>query len=144
MQLYTVYENGALREVKSLNFKEDKAYLIDDIKTIYLWLGSKISKKKKDLAIKKANTINKKRENKAKIELLVQNEEFGPFLALMDLLKKGINKDISMEKRPELELEIEDTKELIEAGLDIDFEAEITLKAYEISQQKKSYKEPEA
>ena len=141
MQLYTIYENGALRKVKNLNFKEDKAYLIDDIKIIYLWLGSKISKKKRDFAIKKANIINNKRDNKAKIEILVQNEEYGPFLALMDLFKKGGDKDYSIEKRPELKLEIDDTKELIQAGLDLDFEAEITLKAYEISQQKKSYKD---
>jgi hypothetical protein len=141
MQLYTIYENGALRKVKNLNFKEDKAYLIDDTKIIYLWLGSKISKKKRDFAIKKANIINNKRDNKAKIEILVQNEEYGPFLALMDLFKKGVDKDYSIEKRPELKLEIDDTKELIQAGLDLDFEAEITLKAYEISQQKKSYKD---
>ena len=141
MQLYTIYENGALRKVKNLNFKEDKAYLIDDIKTIYLWLGTNISKKKKDFAIKKTKIINKERGNKAKIEILIQNEEFGPFLALMDLFKKGPNKDYSIERRPELELEIDDTKELIDAGLDLDFEAEITLKTYEISQQKKSYKE---
>ena len=46
MQLYTVYENGALRKVDKINFSESRAFLIDDIKTIYLWFGSKTSKKK--------------------------------------------------------------------------------------------------
>ncbi len=138
MLLYSVSENGAFRKVNKVDFSENKAYLIDDLKTIYLWLGAKISKKKKDLSIKKVKALNKKRKS-TKIQIINQNQEFGAFLAIMDILKKGIKRDIPIKKRPELEIEFEDTMELIEAGLDPDFEAEITLAAHNLSQEKKTY-----
>ncbi|MFX1410658.1 MAG: hypothetical protein ACFFA6_09910 [Promethearchaeota archaeon] len=141
MQLYTVYENGALRKVDKIDFSESKVFLIEDIKTIYLWFGSKTSDKKKDFARKKANILNARRKNTAKIQVIKQGKEFGAFLAMMDVLEKGLGEDLQIERRPELQLEIEETMELIEAGLDPDFEAEVSISAYNLSQEKKSYKE---
>jgi hypothetical protein len=141
MQLYTVYENGALRKVDKLNFSETRAFLIDDIKTIYLWFGSETSKKKREHAVNRANILNARRKEVAKIQTIVQGKEFGAFLAMMDILKRGIKQELQKGRRPELELDIEDTMELIEAGVEPDFEADIALAAYNLSQEKKSYKD---
>ena len=139
MRFYSLSENGALRKVTKVDFADNKVFLIDDLKTIYLWLGVKASKKKKDLSVKKVKALNKKRKNSAMIQIINQNQEFGAFLAIMDILKKGIKRDIPIIKRPELQIEFEDTMELIEAGLDPDFEAEITVAAHNLSQEKNSY-----
>lgn len=141
MQLYTLYENGALRKVDKINFSENRAFLIDDIKTIYLWFGSKTSKKKREYAVNRANILNAKRKETAKIETLIQGKEFGAFLAMMDILKKDIEQDLQKERRHELEFDIEDTMELIESGLDPDFEAEVALAAYSLSQEKRPYED---
>lgn len=141
MHLYSVYENGALREVKKAIFKEERVYLVDDVKIIYLWIGTKATEKKKEYGKKRANDLNRKRKNSAKLETLMQSQEYGSFLALMDILEKGVGEDIHVSKRPELKLKINDTMELIEAGLEPDFEAEISINAYNLSQQKKSYKD---
>lgn len=141
MQLYSVSENGALRKIIKVDFAENKVYLIDDLKTIYLWVGLKATQKKKNFGIKKANSLNDKRKNNAKIQIINQNKEFGAFLAMMDILRKGIKQNIPIKKRPELSIEIEDTMELIDAGLDPDLEAEITVAAHNISQEKKTYDE---
>jgi len=139
--LYSVYENGAMRKVSKVDFSNTKVYLIDDFKTIYLWYGSNSSKRKRDFSKKRANSLNNKRKTTAKIQIIYQDKEFGAFLAIMDLLKKGLGEDASLEKREELELEIEDTLELIESGLEMDLEAEITLAAHKLSNEKVSYED---
>jgi len=139
--LYNVAENGALRKTTAVDFNDsNRVYLIDENKVIYLWQGKKASKKKKDLSLKKANVLNQSRDNTAKIQIIQQNHEFGGFLAIMDALKSGKIKSEALEKRTELKLEIEDTKELIEAGLEPDLIAEINLATYELAQKKKGYK----
>jgi len=139
--LYSVYENGAMRKVSKVDFSNTKVYLIDDFKTIYLWYGSNSSKRKRDFSKKRANSLNNKRKTTAKIQIINQDKEFGAFLAIMDLLKKGLGEDASLEKREELELEIEDTLELIESGLEMDLEAELTLAAHKLSNEKVSYED---
>ncbi|MFX1260389.1 MAG: hypothetical protein ACFFAN_21265 [Promethearchaeota archaeon] len=141
MKLYSVSESGTLRKITRLNFAENSVYLVDDYKNIYLWFGQKASKKKKDLSVKKANALNRERKPPANIQILNQNKEFGAFLAIMAVLKKGLKRNVPMERRTELDFEIEDTMELIDAGLDPDLEAEITIAAYNLSQEKKSYDE---
>lgn len=141
MLLYSVAENGALRKVKKVDFNEKKVFLIDDFKTIYIWVGLKASKKKQDLSKKRANELNNKRENTAKIQIMGQNQEYGAILAIMDVLKEGLTQSISLERSPELEMEYKDTMELIEIGLDPDFEAEITVAAHTLSEEKRSYEE---
>lgn len=141
MILYSVYENGAMRKVSKVDFNNTKVYLIDDFKIIYLWYGSNSSKRKRDFSKKRANSLNNKRKTTAKIQIINQDKEFGAFLAIMDLLKKGLGEDASLEKREELELEIEDTLELIESGLEMDLEAELTLAAHKLSNEKVSYED---
>ncbi|MFX0031711.1 MAG: hypothetical protein ACFE8E_05720 [Candidatus Hodarchaeota archaeon] len=142
MLFYNVAENGSLRKTIKLNFEDStRVYLIDNNNIIYLWHGQKASKKKKDLSINRAKKLNEERNNLAKIQIVKQNQEYGGFLAIMDVYKtKGV-KSNDTEIRPELELEIEDTKELIEAGLEPDLIAEINLAAYELAQKNNDYKE---
>lgn len=141
MKIFSVYENGALKNVKRVDFSDKKVYLIDDFKVFYLWFGSNSSEKKKAFGKKKANDLNSKRSSLAKIQIINQNEEFGAFLAVMDILKEGLPLKISKEKRGELIFELEDTLELVDAGLELDLEAEITLKAHKLSQSGISYED---
>lgn len=139
MLLYNVSENGALRKIKNIDFNENKVYLIDDYRILYLWFGSKASKKKKNLSVKRVEKLKNIREKSTEIKILNQNQEYGSFLAIIDILKKGLTTDTLNERRPELQIEFEDTLELIETGIDPDFEAETTIAAYNLSQEKNSY-----
>lgn len=141
MKLYSVYENGALKNVNRVDFNDKKVYLIDDFKVFYLWFGSNSSEKKKEFGKKRANALNNKRKSPAKIQIINQNKEFGAFLVIMDILKEGLQNEISREKRDELVFEIEDTLELIDVGLELDLEAEITLNAHNLSQEGISYED---
>jgi len=141
MQLYSVSENGALRKVIKLDFNENKVFLVDDIKTIYIWNGLRASQKKKELAIKKGKILSNKREKPSKIQIINQNQEYGSFLAIKDILKAGLKPDNLIERRPELKIKFKDTMELIEIGIDPDLEAKITIAAHKLLQEKKSYKD---
>ncbi len=141
MQIYSVSDKGTLTKVKKANFANNRVFIIDDFKTLYVWFGLKVPESKKALTTRKVNKINDKRSTPATIQYVTQNQEYGAFLAMMEFLTKSAHQEESEERRSELELEIEDTMELIEAGLDPDLEAEITLEAYKVAQEKKSYEE---
>lgn len=127
--------------MKKGDFSKAKVYLVDDFKTIYLWFGSNSSERKKEFAKKRAKNVNDKRKFPAKIQIINQGKEYGAFLAIMDVLRKGLNENNSSARREELEIEIEDTIELIDSGLEMDLEAEITLAAHKLSEDKVSYEE---
>ncbi len=141
MKLYSVGVRGGLKRISKAEFKEDNVYLIDDFKTIYVWFGSNISKKRKDITINKANLLNEKKEETANIQIIDQNKEYGAFIVIRDFLSKGVKQIKAIERRAELKIQIEETMELIEAGLNPDLEAEITIAANDLTQKKKSYKE---
>jgi len=141
MLIYSVTENGALRKINKVDFNENKVFLIDDFKTLYLWFGLKASKKKKNMSVSRAEKLKNERDKSVKIQKINQNQEYGSFLAIKDILKKGLTPKSSNGRRPELEIQFDDTIELIEAGIDPDFEAEITINAHKISQEKHSYEE---
>jgi predicted DNA-binding antitoxin AbrB/MazE fold protein len=141
MKLYTIYENGVLKKIEKVNFDKKKVFLIDDFKIYYLWFGSDASEKKKEFGKKRANDLNKKRKSPAIVQIIHQNKEYGPFLAIMDILKEGLKSKDSREEREELVFELEETLELIDAGLELDLEAEITLKAHNLSQEGISYED---
>ncbi|MFX1388637.1 MAG: hypothetical protein ACFE9Z_01070 [Promethearchaeota archaeon] len=141
MQFFSVTENGALRRANKVDFNVKKVFLIDDIKTIYLWYGLNASQKKKDLSLQRAEKLKEQRKKSTKIEILNQNQEYGSFLAIMDILKEGIIQNHVIERRPELKIKFLNTVELIDAGIDPDFEAEITLEAHKLSQKNYSYEE---
>ncbi|MFX1496760.1 MAG: hypothetical protein ACFFBH_04465 [Promethearchaeota archaeon] len=142
MPFYNVAENGSLRKVTKLHFSDNnRVYLIDTDNIIYLWYGEKASKKKKNLGLNRAKQLKEKKEISAKVQIIQQNQEFGGFLAIMEAYKANGAIDGNIKLRPELELEVEDTKELIEAGLEPDLIAEINIAAYELTQKNKEYKE---
>ncbi|MFW9828554.1 MAG: hypothetical protein ACFFEY_13265 [Candidatus Thorarchaeota archaeon] len=141
MQFFSVTENGALRSANKIDFNENKVFLIDDIKKIYLWFGLKASKRKKDFSLSRAEKLKIQRKKTPKIEIVNQNQEYGSFLAIMDVLKKGLNQNDSIERRPELKIKYKKTIELIEAGIDPDFEAEITLDSHKLSQKNYTYED---
>ncbi len=141
MLLYSITENGALRKVAKVDFNENKVFLIDDFKTLYLWIGSKASKKKNDLGIKRTEKLKNQRKKAPELIIIHQNQEYGSFLAIMDLLKKGLESGAAFEKRPELKIRINDTQELIEAGIDPDFEGEITIAAHNLAQENHPYED---
>jgi hypothetical protein len=141
VKLYSLGVRGGLTKINKVVFNESQIYLIDDFKTLYLWIGKKIPEKRKEFCIKKVNTINEKRNPPSNIQIITQNKEYGSFLAIMDLLKKGLKKETIIERRPELEIKYEDTMELIEAGIDPDLEGEITLACHELSEEKRTYEE---
>ena len=141
MQLYLVTESGSLRRINKVDFNENKVFLIDDIKTLYIWHGLKASKKKKDLSIDRTKKLKNQRKKSAEIKIVNQNQEYGSFLAIMELLKKGLKADDSLERRPELKIKFNATQELIEAGIDPDFEAEITITAHNLAQESHSYED---
>ena len=140
MKLYSVGVRGGLKKISKAAFREDEAYLIDDFKTIYLWFGSNIAKKRRELSVDKTKLRNEKNENIANIQIIIQNKEYGAFLAIKEALMKGEIKKQNLERRPELEIKFEETLELMEAGLSPDLEAEITLAAHKLSKKNISYK----
>ncbi|MHA1104915.1 MAG: hypothetical protein ACTSPN_04245 [Promethearchaeota archaeon] len=140
MQLYSVAENGVLRKIKKIGFDTTKVYLIDDVKTFYIWIGNKSSNKKVEYSNKRANDLNKKRDKKhAKIVIEHQGKEFGSFLAIMELLNKGELHETKEERRPELKIKYKDTLDLLEAGIEPDFEGEVTLACHDLIEEGHSY-----
>ena len=107
MQLYSITENGAMRKATKMEFVQNRVYVVDDIKVVYVWFGLKASTKKKDFGIKKAKLLSKKHKPASDIQILSQKKEYGAFLAIMDILKQGITSSADL-RRPELEIEIED------------------------------------
>ncbi|MFX0046765.1 MAG: hypothetical protein ACFE8G_01225 [Candidatus Hermodarchaeota archaeon] len=140
MKIYNVGVRGGLKKISKADFKEDEVYLIDDSKTIYLWFGTNITKKRRDISLNKAELLNEKKENSVNIQIITQNKEYGAFIAIKESLMKGEITKQNLERRPELEIQFEETLELIDAGLSPDLEAEITLAAHKLSQEGKSYK----
>jgi hypothetical protein len=141
VKLFNVYENGALRKVDKIDFADHKVFLIDDAKTIYLWFGRDSSQNKRNLSEKRARKIIDKRIKKTQLEVLHQGKEYGRFLTMIETLRKGILSSAHLQRRNELKLKIDDTLELLEAGIEPDFEAEITLNAHKLSEKKKSYED---
>jgi len=139
VQLYSVAENGALRKVKKIDFDASKVYLIDDIKTLYIWIGSKSSNKKTEYSNKRAEDLNKKRKKNAKIVIEYQGKEFGSFLAIMELLNKGEIDETSEKRRLELKINYKDTLELLEAGIEPDFEGKVTVASHDLIEEGHSY-----
>jgi hypothetical protein len=152
MQLYNVDDNGDLIKINKLDFLENDVYLVDDDNAIYIWIGLQVPYNKKEITASIARTLDNEREGSAKILIMRQNREYGSFLAIMDKLKRGINSEDNIERRPEkklekpkdsidktIEKESEVEKESI--GKENDLESQINMAAYYLSQKIISYDE---
>jgi len=105
MQLFIIEENGDLTEVNNLDFIDEAIYLVDDGRTIYIWVGDEASQKKKITTADLARRLESDLDEYSKILIMKQKREYGSFLAMMNNLKKGSLPGVSIERRPELVLE---------------------------------------
>ncbi|MFX1339515.1 MAG: hypothetical protein ACFFDK_12960 [Promethearchaeota archaeon] len=128
MQLYNVDENGDLIKIDKLDFNESDVYIVDDNKNIHIWVGHNTSQHKKDATANLARKLESEHGKETKILIMKQGREYGSFLVMMDNLKKGLLPGITIERRPELELEkpseaiesetIQNIKDEIDPGID--------------------------
>lgn len=105
MQLYNVDDKGDLIKIGKLDFIDTDVYVVDDNKTIFIWVGLNVSQDKKDISADIARKLEKERGKETKILIMKQGLEYGSFLVMMDDLKKGLLPGVTIERRPELELQ---------------------------------------
>lgn len=107
MQLFNISDKGELLKIERLNFDENDVYLVDDEdkNTIYIWVGLKVNQDKKDITADIARKLDKERGSSAKILIMLQNREYGAFLAMMHQLEKGFIPGKTVERRPEFVFE---------------------------------------
>ena len=75
MRLYSVDDNGDLIKIDKLDFIDCDAYVVDDGKTVFLWIGLNTSQKKKDFAANTARQLESERGDTAKILIMKQGRE---------------------------------------------------------------------
>ncbi|MFX1238125.1 MAG: hypothetical protein ACFFAS_15970 [Promethearchaeota archaeon] len=97
MKIYLV-DKGELKEIDKLVFSTGDVYLIDDEKTIFIWIGSKCSIDEKTSGAAQARKLDQERGGAAKIITVDQNQETEEFLKLiaskgtMKIVEKNIAK----------------------------------------------------
>ncbi|TKJ21658.1 MAG: hypothetical protein CEE42_13685 [Promethearchaeota archaeon Loki_b31] len=79
LKLYLV-EQGNLKEIKKPVFSTGDTYIVDDDKTIYVWIGSKCSVDEKTAGAAQARTLDQQRGGAAKIITIDQNQETSDFM----------------------------------------------------------------
>jgi hypothetical protein len=105
MQLFKVNDNGDMLNINKLNFLDDDIYIVDDNKSVFIWVGLNASQDKKDITADIARKLESERGKEIKILIMKQGREYGAFLVMMDDLKKGLLPGVTIERRPELKLE---------------------------------------
>ena len=105
MRLYNLDDNGDLIKIDKLNFIDDDVYIVDDNKSVFIWVGLNASQDKKDITADIARKLESERGKETKILIMKQGREYGAFLVMMDDLKKGLLPGVTIERRPELKLE---------------------------------------
>ncbi len=97
MKIYLV-DKGELKEIDKLVFSTGDVYLIDDEKTIFIWIGSKCSVDEKTSGAAQARKLDQERGGAAKIITVDQNQETAEFLKLiaskgaMKIVEKNVAK----------------------------------------------------
>jgi hypothetical protein len=86
MKIYMVFE-GELKEINKPIFSSGDAFIVDDEKTIYIWLGKYCSVDEKAFAATKARELDEQRSGAAKIITLDQDQEIPEFLQLVGGMK---------------------------------------------------------
>lgn len=85
MKLYLV-DQGNLKEIKKPVFSIGDTYIVDDDKTIYVWIGSKCSVDEKTAGAAQARTLDQQRGGAAKIITIDQNQETSNFMKLINTM----------------------------------------------------------
>ncbi|NVM35654.1 MAG: hypothetical protein HWN81_08660, partial [Candidatus Lokiarchaeota archaeon] len=79
MKLYLI-KQGNLKEINKLIFSSGDVYLLDDEKTIYVWIGNKCSVDEKTAGAAQARTLDQQRGGAAKIITVDQGQESREFM----------------------------------------------------------------
>ncbi len=79
LKLFLV-DQGNLKEIKKPVFSTGDTYIVDDDKTIYVWIGSKCSVDEKTAGAAQARTLDQQRGGAAKIITVDQNQETSDFM----------------------------------------------------------------
>ncbi|MFX0075012.1 MAG: hypothetical protein ACFE96_06185 [Candidatus Hermodarchaeota archaeon] len=99
MKLFLV-DQGNLKEISKPVFSTGDVYVVDDDKTIYVWIGSKASVDEKTAGAAQARTLDQQRGGAAKIITVDENQEPNAFLKLispmgaMKVVEKNIAKTL--------------------------------------------------
>jgi hypothetical protein len=97
MKLFIV-DQGELKEVGNPIFSTGDVYLLDDDRTIFVWIGNKCSVDEKTAGAAQARSLDQKRGGAAKIITVDQGQETGDFLKLikrmgtMKIVEKNVAK----------------------------------------------------
>jgi gamma-glutamylcyclotransferase (GGCT)/AIG2-like uncharacterized protein YtfP len=96
MKLYLVNQ-GQLQEINNPIFSTGDVYLVDDDRTIYVWIGNKCSVDEKTAGAAQARTLDQQRGGAAKIITIDQNQETAEFLKLISSMgaMKVVEKNVA-------------------------------------------------
>jgi hypothetical protein len=96
MKLFMV-DQGALKQINKPIFSTGDVYLVDDEKTIYVWIGNKCSVDEKTAGAAQARTLDQQRGGAAKIITVDQGQEPINFMKLMSTMgaMKVVEKNIA-------------------------------------------------
>ena len=96
MKLFLV-DQGNLQEVSKPVFSKGDVYVVDDDRTIYVWIGSKASVDEKTAGAAQARTLDQQRGGAAKTITVDENQESSAFLKLISSLgaMKVVEKNIA-------------------------------------------------
>ncbi|MFX1499518.1 MAG: hypothetical protein ACFFDH_00985 [Promethearchaeota archaeon] len=83
MKLYLI-DQGNLKEINKLIFSSGDVYLLDDEKTIYVWIGNKCSVDEKTAGAAQARTLDQQRGGAAKIITVDQGQESREFMKVIN------------------------------------------------------------
>lgn len=83
MKLFLV-DQGNLHEIFKPVFSMGDVYVVDDDKTIYVWIGSKASVDEKTAGAAQARTLDQQRGGAAKIITVDENQEPSAFLKIIN------------------------------------------------------------
>ena len=130
MKLYRISDKGELENIQSVEFNSNEVYLIDDDDklSIYVWVGLNVPQYMKDITAAYARRFEKERDKSTKIHIMKENREFGSFLAMKDLLKKGKIPGETVDRRPELILQKSTHREPLQSYVPLKTESKISEK----------------
>ena len=96
MKLFLV-DQGNLSEITKPIFSKGDVYVVDDDKTIYIWIGSKASVDEKTAGAAQARTLDQQRGGAAKIITVDENQEPSAFLKIINPMgaMKVVEKNIA-------------------------------------------------
>ncbi|MFX0011832.1 MAG: hypothetical protein ACFE9R_16070 [Candidatus Hermodarchaeota archaeon] len=96
MKLFLV-DQGNLSEITKPIFSTGDVYVVDDEKTIYIWIGSKASVDEKTAGAAQARTLDQQRGGAAKIITVDENQEPSTFLRIINPMgaMKVVEKNIA-------------------------------------------------